>query len=129
MYAALIAATLALLADAPAAQPPSHAPAPPGAAFLTAADANDRAAMAALLDPGSAAFLKKIDGCYLRRVYDSEQAHEVIGAWMCALPSNRSRVVLAGVSQTPAGKVAIAIQLDQTNNRPAPERTGSAFAK
>jgi hypothetical protein len=124
---ALIAASLALLA---AAEPAAPSPKPsPASAFLTAADNNDHDAMAAIVDSGSVSFLKKIDGCYLRRVYANDQPRELIAAWMCAVGPDRSRVVLAAITQTPEGKVVLTVRLDQTNNRPAPGRTGSAFAK
>lgn len=122
--AALSAALLIPIADG------SPAPAPsPVVTFLRAADVKDFAAMQAVLDRGSTNFLKSIGNCYLRRVYSSEQTHEVVAAWMCAEGPSRSRVVLANVALTSANKVAVSIQLNNTNNRPAPERTGSAFAE
>ena len=100
----------------------------PLSAFLHAADVNDRAGMKAVLDGGGSAFLKKIDGCYLRRVYVKDDTKEIIAAWMCAEGPNRSRVVLADVGLTRGDKVAVFIQYETTNDRPAPERAGSAFA-
>jgi hypothetical protein len=120
-WAALAAALLIPVADAPQ-------PANPVVAFLNAADVNDRPAMEALLDHGSAGFLKLISNCYLRRVYANQQTHELIASWMCAEGVNRSRVVLADVGLNPAGKVAVSVLQNNTNNRPAPERTGSALA-
>lgn len=126
MYARFAAISIALMM-AGAEAPPDPA-SNPIAAFLHAADVNDVPAMQALLDRGSASFLKRIGNCYLRRVYANESQHELIAAWMCAEGANRSRVLLADLALTKAGKVEVAVQSDNTNNRPAPERTGSALA-
>ena len=107
----------------------SKDPAPnPIQAFLHAADVNDFAAMAAVLDRGSSGFLKKISNCYLRRVYSSEQKHELIAAWMCSEGPSRSRVLLADINAVSGNRVSVSIQQNNVNERPAPERTGSAFA-
>ena len=108
------------------ASPPNGA-ANPVSAFLHAADANDATAMKALLDGGGDAFLRTINGCYLRRVYGNNQTGEILASWMCDLGPNRSRVVVAAVTRTPAGKVAASVQANTTNERPAPARSGSAF--
>jgi hypothetical protein len=125
MYTGLFAISLTVLfggADA------SSGPAPdPVTTFLRAADVNDVAGMQAVLDRGSSDFLRKISGCYLRRVYANGQAHEMTAAWMCPEGADRSRVVLAGIGLSQDSKVIVSVQMDQTNNRPAPERTGSAF--
>jgi hypothetical protein len=118
-----LAVALALAAVDASAQPAPD----PGAAFLHAADANDYAAMQAVMDPGSAGFLKKVSNCYLRRVYSDAQTHQLLAVWMCAEGPNRSRVVVANIALTPANKVSVSVQLETTNARPAPERAGSAF--
>lgn len=127
MVTGLVAAAAALSLAA------AEAPASPGSnpivIFFHAADAHDVAGMQAILDRGSAEFIKKVDGCYLRRMYGDNATHQIMGVWMCALGANRSRVVVAHVSANAAGKVAVSIQADTTNERPAPERTGSAFAE
>ena len=126
MFVSFTALSVAL---ALAAAPTSPEPAPnPAAAFLHAADVNDFKAMDALLDRGSAGFLKTISNCYLRRVYADDLNHEVIAAWMCAEGPNRSRVVLATVALTRGDKVSVTVQQSATHDRPAPERAGSAFA-
>jgi hypothetical protein len=122
-FAALSAALLMHVADAPA-----PAPANPISAFFNAADMNDFAAMKALMAAKDAGFLKLISNCYLRRVYADNQTHQLIAAWMCDEGQNRSRVLLADVAQTPDGKVAVSVRMNTTNDRPAPPRTGSAFA-
>jgi hypothetical protein len=99
----------------------------PVATFLRAADVNDVAGMEALIDRRSARFLGQIKGCYLRRVYANENTRELIAAWMCAVGSDRSRVILANVGLTPENKVGVVVQSDMTNKRPAPERSGSAL--
>jgi hypothetical protein len=126
MHPGLVAISVALLFGAADAAP---GPAPnPVATFLRAADANDFAGMQAVLDRGSSGILRKIRGCYLRRVYANNQTHETIAAWMCPEGPNRSRVVLASIGLSRDNKVTVSVQMDQTNDRPAPERTGSAFA-
>jgi hypothetical protein len=119
-----LAAALLLPVAGASAQPARS----PVESFLRSADANDLAAMRAALDGGSASFLKLIGGCYLRAVYSNKQTHEIVGAWMCAEGPSRSRVVLATVAPTSAGKVAISLRSNGVNNRPAPPRTGSAFS-
>ena len=101
----------------------------PVATFLRAADVNDFAAMETVLDQSSADFLKQIRNCYLRRVYTIEQPHELIAAWMCSEGPNRSRVILADIVAASGNKVSVKVVQDTTNDRPAPERDGSAFAK
>jgi hypothetical protein len=39
---------------------------------------------------------------------------------MCAEGPQRSRVILAGIGSTPAGKVTVTVEQDQVNERPAP---------
>jgi hypothetical protein len=97
----------------------------PVAAFFDAADVDDRAAMQRLVDPGSSAFLRRIEPCYLRRVYAGPPG--VIGAWMCTEGPQRSRVILARIAPTPAGQVTVTVEQDRVNDRPAPPRTGSAL--
>ena len=127
MHTSLVALLAALLI--PAADGPPEAASNPIVTFLRAADVNDFATMEAVMDRGSANFLKLVSNCYLRRVYSNEQAGETVAAWMCAEGPNRSRVVLANLALTSANKVSVSVQMNNTNNRPAPERTGSAFAE
>jgi hypothetical protein len=104
-------------------------PAPdPVTAFLKAADVNDFTAMAGILDRGSSSLLGVVRACYLRRVYSNQQTHELIAAWMCAEGPARSRVVLGEVKTVAGGKVSVTVLQNNVNERPAPERTGSAFA-
>jgi hypothetical protein len=97
--------------------------------FLNAADAGDRTAMAALISKRSSVssktLFKKIESCYLRRVYGN--GSEIIAAWMCDEGANRSRVLLVNVAAGEGG-VLLRIASEQTNARPAPPRTGSALA-
>jgi hypothetical protein len=97
-------------------------------AFLHAADANDFTAMAALMDRGSAGFVKHLSKCYLRRVYKNKETQELIAAWMCSEGQDRSRVILANIVPAPGNKVSIVVLQDRVNDIPAPARTGSAFA-
>jgi hypothetical protein len=120
--AALAASLLLAAAGGPAA--PS---ANPVATFLRAADNNDFSTMEAVSDGDASAFFTKIANCYLRRVYQDAIAHNLVAVWMCAESPSRSRVVLARIALTPNQKVAISVQMDSTNDRPAPGRTGSAF--
>ena len=115
-------------ADLTPVSPRGSAASNPVEAFLHAADSNDVPAMRAVLDPASANILTKIDKCYLRRVLSNTQTHEIVALWMCALGPERSRVVLASVAPTVKGQAAVTLVQEVTNNRPAPERTGSAFA-
>jgi hypothetical protein len=101
-------------------------PANPVATFLRAADQNDVPAMEAVLDRSGSNFLGKISNCYLRRVYQSPEG--ITAAWMCAEGPARSRVVIARVGLTSANRVAVAVVREDVNDRPAPERAGSAFA-
>lgn len=97
--------------------------------FLNAADVGDRTAMAALISKRSAvspkALFKKIESCYLRRVYGN--GSEIIAVWMCDEGADRSRVLLVNVAAD-GGGVLLRIAGEQTNARPAPPRTGSALA-
>jgi len=113
------------LTPAEGSGPPNQSPV---AAFLHAADVNDFAAMGAVIDQGSSDFLKTIGNCYLRRVYSNAQAHQLIAAWMCSEGPGRSRVVLANIVAGPGNKVSVSVLQNNVNDRPAPERTGSAFA-
>ena len=103
----------------------------PVSAFLKAADEGDTAKMAAAMDPTKGVSAKKllkiIEGCYLRRVYQSDQ-DGILAAWMCADGAKQSRVVIANVSQSASGAV-IEIRMEQKNKRAAPPRIGSAFAE
>ncbi|MDH7970584.1 hypothetical protein QH494_00150 [Sphingomonas sp. AR_OL41] len=72
-------------------------------------------------------FLKKIAPCYLRRVYKNDQSGELLATWMCAEGQSKSRVVIAKVAEATAG-VALTVELEQRNARPAPARVESAFA-
>ena len=104
--------------------------------FLKAADSNDFTAMRPLIDGkvsvagGSslapAVFMKKIQPCYLRRVYTRPETTEVISAWMCAEGAAKSRVVLASVKPSPVG-VTILLGREDLTDRAAPPRTGSAL--
>lgn len=122
-----IAAVSAALVLASADPPPAAAP-NPVADYLHAADVNDFSTMGAMMDRGGAAFLKEISNCYLRRVYSDNIAHEIMAVWMCAEGPTRSRVVVANVALGRGGKIAVSVGRDSINDRPAPERTGSAFA-
>lgn len=121
-----LAVALALAAtDAP---PPAEAAAPtPIQTFFHAADVNDFTAMTTVMDRSGPSFIRKVSSCYLRRVYTDGAGH-VLATWMCAEGQNRSRVVIANVTPTRSGKVAVAVQMERTNELPAPERMGSAFA-
>lgn len=124
MHTVLAALSGALLLVA--AEEPPQAASNPVEAFLRAADVNDFAAMEAAMDRGGSKFLKKINNCYLRRVYQSPQG--VIAAWMCSEGPDRSRVVIGNVGLTAGSKVSVVVGREDVNNRPAPERAGSAFA-
>lgn len=109
-----------------AAEAPPQATSNPVATFLRAADVNDFAAMQAVMDRGSSDFLNKVSNCYLRRVYESPE--EVMAAWMCSEGPTRSRVVIGRVRLTAQNRVAVAVDREEVNERPAPERARSAFA-
>lgn len=111
------------------------------ATFLQAADTGDVAAMRPLvkrdvlkmlggrMSPSD--FFKRIEGCYLRRVYGNEaEPADVLAAWMCQLDkgNTRSRVVMVKIGQE-KGEVLLWDFAETTNERPAPPRAGSAFAK
>lgn len=105
----------------------------PTVQFLRAADVNDFAVMAKLVqdrDGGISgeALTKKVSNCYLRRVYANNEQNEIIAAWMCAEGKNKSRVVLGSVKDG-LDFVTVKIELENRNNRPAPPRNGSAFAE
>lgn len=103
--------------------------------FLNAADVNDFATMRSVMSENALEsgrgeisldrFFSKIDGCYLRRAYSSPESG-ILLAWMCAEGQNRSRVVIGDLSSVD-GRIQVSISMEQTNQRPAPERTGSAF--
>jgi hypothetical protein len=105
--------------------------------FLTAADSNDFATMMALgtdsVNDGGrkisfAEFLKKIEPCYLRRVYKNDNNGDVLAAWMCAESEEASRVVMGALSSS-ADRITVSVLREDRNKRPAPPRTGSAFAE
>ena len=102
----------------------------PVSVFLRAADDGDTAKLAAAMDPKNGVsakkLLKTIEGCYLRRVYQSD-LDGILATWMCADGENKSRVVIASVGRSASG-VVVEIRMEQKNNRPAPARTGSAFS-
>jgi hypothetical protein len=125
MHIVLAALSGALLLAA--AEEPPQAASNPVEAFLRAADVNDFAAMEAITDRDGSKFLKKINNCYWR-VYQSQRPQGVIAAWMCSEGPDRSRVVIANVALTAGSKVSVVVGREDVNNRPAPERAGSAFA-
>jgi hypothetical protein len=106
--------------------------------FLHAADRNDFPTMRALLASDDVArqnkaltaenLVKKVSDCYLRRVYGNNETGEVIAAWMCAEGPNKSRVLIADVGRTTDNKILVIVGREDRNQRPAPARTGSAFA-
>lgn len=116
--------------------PPDHALGD----FLQAADRNDFAAMKALLAEDLRwtdnekitpdIFIERIGNCYLRRAYDREgPPADLIAAWMCDEGQGKSRVVLGSIAENTEGRILLAVGLEQKNDRPAPPRTGSAFAE
>ena len=123
---------LALMATFSAALMVTTAEAPPRAAvdpvadFLRAADGNDFAAMEAVMDRGCPDFLARVSHCYLRRVYQTPDG--LLAAWMCLEGPARSRVVMGRVGLTAGNTVSVTVVRDEVNERPAPERAGSAFA-
>jgi len=124
MHIVLAALSGALLLAA--AEDPPQAASKPVETFLRAADVNDFAAMEAVMDRGSSDFIKKINNCYLRRVYSTPQG--IFAAWMCSEGPDRSRVLIANVGLTAGNKVEVVVGREDVTNRPAPERAGSAFA-
>lgn len=123
MYDVVAALSGALILAAAGGQPAAENPI---ATFLDAADVNDFAAMQTVMGRDGPKFLKKISNCYLRRVYQSPEG--VIAAWMCSEGPNRSRVVIGHIGLTRGEKVTVVVGREDINNRPAPERAGSAFA-
>lgn len=109
-----------------AAEAPPRASGDPVADFLGAADVNDFAAMEAVMDRGGPNFLTKVGSCYLRRVYQTPDG--LLAAWMCREGPARSRVVLGRVGLTAENTVSVTVVREEVNERPAPERAGSAFA-
>lgn len=109
-----------------AAEVPPQASVNPVAIFLHAADVNDFAAMEAIMDRGGSKFLKKVSNCYLRRVYQSPEG--ITAAWICSEGPTRSRVVIGRVGLTAENRVSVVVDREDVNERPAPERAGSAFA-
>jgi hypothetical protein len=108
----------------------------PMQSFLTSADQNDFVTMQSVMDPNVMwtgarisphKFAEKISNCYLRRVYSQNQTGEILAAWMCAEGKEKSRVVIANVAQK-NGRVSVSVVREDRNNRPAPARSGSAFA-
>jgi hypothetical protein len=107
-----------------------------GAQFLMAADNNDFTKMATLVskvvDMGRtisfAQFMKKIEPCYLRRVYRNDQSKEVTAAWMCAEGEAKSRVVLAQLASM-GDSVVVSVVREDRNRIAAPPKKGSAFAE
>jgi hypothetical protein len=105
---------------------------------MRAADSNDFSGMRAILPEridqfsrGSISrddFIHKIETCYLRRVYSTPEQGRLLAAWMCDEGKGKSRVVNADVWQAD-GKVQLMLSREDRNNRPAPARTGSAFAE
>lgn len=119
-------ATLSAAFTVTAAEAPMRAPVDPVADFLRAADVNDFAAMEAVMDRGGPSFLAKVSNCYLRRVYQTPDG--IIAAWMCSEGLARSRVVMGRLGLTAGNTVSVAVVREEVNDRPAPERAGSAFA-
>jgi len=97
--------------------------------FLQAADKDDKVKMASLIDGSkglaSKAFFKKLEGCYLRRLYETPDIG-IAAAWMCVEDNGKSRVLIAQIA-TSGEQVSVNIVSEQTNNRPAPPRSGPVF--
>ena len=93
--------------------------------FLQAADVNDFSSMQTMMDQKAADFLKKINSCYLRRVY---QNPETTAAWMCHEGAEGSRLIIANIGLTKANKITIVSQQEIVSDRFAPPRKVSAFA-
>ena len=98
----------------------------PVADFLRAADGNDFAAMEAVMDRAGPTFIAKVSNCYLRRAYQTPDGP--LAAWMCPEGPARSRVVMGRIGLTAGNTVSVAVVREEVNDRPAPERAGSAFA-
>ncbi len=123
-------------AKAPAQDADTHPN--PVATFLQAADKNDFSSMQAVMAKNAllpsakkipaTEFIKRINGCYLRRVYKNGDDGRVIAGWMCSEGAAKSRVLLGDVAMTEDKKVIVLVVREDRNNRPAPERKGSAFA-
>ncbi|WP_286692994.1 MULTISPECIES: hypothetical protein [unclassified Brevundimonas] len=119
-------ATLSAAVMVTAAEAPPRAAVDPVADFLRAADGNDFAAMEAVMDRGGPDFVARVSPCYLRRVYQTPDG--LLAAWMCPEGPTRSRVVMGRVGLTAANTVSVTVVRDEVNDRPAPDRAGSAFA-
>ncbi len=119
-------ATLSAAFTITAAEAPPRAPVDPVADFLRAADVNDFAAMEAVMDRAGPSFLAKVSNCYLRRVYQTPDG--IMAAWMCSEGPEHSRVVMGRVGRTAGNMVSVTVVREEVNDRPAPERAGSAFA-
>jgi hypothetical protein len=119
-------ATLSAVLMVTAAEVPRHAPVDPVADFLRAADVNDFAAMEAVMDGGGPSFLARVSNCYLRRVYQTPDG--ITAAWMCNEGPARSRVVMGRLGVTAGNTVSVTVVREEVNERPAPDRAGSAFA-
>jgi len=119
-------ATLSAALVVTAAEAPPRAPVDPVADFLRAADVNDFAAMEAVMDRGGPTFITEVSNCYLRRVYQTPDG--LLAAWMCPEGPSRSRVVMGRIGRTAENTVSVTVVREEVNERPAPERAGSAFA-
>jgi hypothetical protein len=136
-YSILTGLLMMVAPAAPQAAAPAASGSNPIRAFLQAADRNDFTAMQAAMGPhtswmGSAIspadFLKRIGNCYLRRVYAADVNHRIIAVWMCTEGAEDSRVVLANLATDDANRIIVQVVREDRNHRPAPARTGSAFA-
>jgi len=107
--------------------------------FLKAADDGNLAVMQEMLkdDVGvlaggkqsPAEFFKRLENCYLRRVYsDGYKPGTVIATWMCSVPADtgESRVVVVNVANTNSG-LHLSDLFETHNKRPAPPRDGPAL--
>jgi len=121
-----LVATLSAAFWVAAAEAPPRAAVDPVADFLRAADGNDFAAMEAVMDRAGPTFIAKVSNCYLRRVYQTPDGP--LAAWMCPEGPARSRVVMGRIGLTAGNTVSVAVVREEVNDRPAPERAGSAFA-
>ena len=101
------------------------------AEFLRAADNGENAKMISLMSDSQGVsgkkLLRKIENCYLRRVYGTPDKG-IVAAWMCPEGEKKSRVIMADIGLASDG-VAVQIAMERRNNRPAPARTGSALAE
>ncbi len=126
----------AALAFAPPAMAQT-APTPAGK-FLQAADVNDFKTMTALMartvptssggTMTSAAFIRKLSNCYLRRIYPVDKAEAIMAGWMCDEGQGKSRIVIAKVADGD-GLAQVTDTRELRADRPAPPRAGSAFAE